>query len=519
MQQQATPRQRPDVNLIQTVQAYPATAEKFYFFKVLRLEWALCPPGGIKRKDPSRGSIRLQDNCSPKMPFCQGYRLILPKLGLVFWLGWNSIQSMRKPLIAPGPLLIVIAALLWAADGVLRRSLYVLHPITIVFLEHFVGLFFLSPFLISSLKQFKTLRSSDKTWILWVALFSSVLGTLWFTTALLATQYIPFSVVFLLQKLQPIFVIAAAAVFLREKITRKYLAFACLALIAAFFVTFPNGRIIFASGGNLRAAFFALAAAFAWGTSTVFSRMMLAKLPDRAVTTLRFFFATLMSGILLVFMRQAPSLTTVTNSQLATFVIIALSTGMLALYIYYKGLARTPAIISTILELIFPVSAVLIDVILYKSVLLPSQYLAAIVLLFAAYKLGSMRKNKAKFTTTQIKGKGLGKKLGYPTINMAIPRELDVQTGIYAAKVWVGKMVYMGALHFGPIPTFADDKNSLEIFLLDVNRRSEKKIDNKTYNVELVQWLRPVMKFESPKALVAQITKDVASIRSILSRT
>ena len=45
-----------------------------------------------------------------------------------------------------GPVLIIIAALLWAVDGVIRRNLYILPPITIIFLEHLIGLIILSPF-------------------------------------------------------------------------------------------------------------------------------------------------------------------------------------------------------------------------------------------------------------------------------------------------------------------------------------------------------------------------------------
>src|SRR3989344_2210171 len=38
-----------------------------------------------------------------------------------------------------GPLFIIIAALIWSFDGVLRRSLYSLPPAVIVFYEHILG--------------------------------------------------------------------------------------------------------------------------------------------------------------------------------------------------------------------------------------------------------------------------------------------------------------------------------------------------------------------------------------------
>lgn len=428
---------------------------------------------------------------------------------------------MLKKLLASGPLLIIIASILWAADGLLRRSLYALPPITIVFGEHLVGLFFLLPILLPSLKLFSTLKRSDKMWMIWVALFSSVLGTLWFTTALLSVNFIPFSVVFLLQKLQPVFVIATASIFLKEKIGKGYWKWAPLALISAYFVTFPNGAVNITTGnGTLSAVFYALAAAFAWGTSTVFSRMMLTKLPDKNVTALRFFFASILAGALLVGMGNTGSLQSISSGQAISFVAIALSTGMVALYIYYKGLAKTPASISTLLELVFPVTAVLIDTFVYHTSLLPSQYLATIVLLFTAYKLGSLPKERISFSTKKVKGKGRGKFLGFPTINLKIPEKVSAQDGIYAVRIWIGKKEYKGALHFGPIPTFADDKKSLEVFLLDAKEKDVPNtlLEKSVIKVEFVSWLRPVIKFDSKKALITQMEKDVEKVRSILSK-
>ncbi len=416
-----------------------------------------------------------------------------------------------------GPLLIIIAAFLWAADGVIRRSLFALPPLTIVFYEHLIGLLFLLPFLKQSLKGFGSLAKKDKLWMLWIALFSSVFGTLWFTTALLAVNFIPFSVVFLLQKLQPIFVIITARLFLQEKVGKRFVPWAVLALIAAYFVTFPNGAVNLSTGdGTLRAALYALAAAFAWGSSTVFSRMMLTKLPDKQVTTLRFFFAAVLAFGMIIIQGSTLPTFALSSGQLLRFVAIALSTGMVALYVYYKGLARTKATIATFLELVFPVTAVIIDAVLYKSILLPTQYLAALVLLFTAYKLSTLEPKTFSIVTKKVKGKGRGKFLGYPTVNMKIPNGFAAQDGIYAARIRIGKTEYKGALHYGPIPTFADDTKSLEVFLLDTKSVSEKVLEVEKIHVDFIKWLRPIEKFGSEKELIDQIGKDVESVRKIL---
>lgn len=293
---------------------------------------------------------------------------------------------MIKNFLHIGPLLIFVAAVLWGIDGVLRRELYSLPPATIVFFEHLIGLIILLPFIIRS---WKTEKLSKKEWgaITLVALLSGVLGTLFFTAALLQINFIPFSVVFLIQKLQPIFTVITAALVLKERITKNYFLWASVALVAGYFVTFPNGVINVGDGGFLLAAFYALMAAIAWGSSTAFSRFTLLGHSHTFITGLRFLLTVPFALLFVVGLGASPSLTEVTLGQLFTLFVIALSTGMFALWVYYRGLKQTPASVSTIVELAFPLTAVLIDYFLYGTVLAISQYAAGAVLLFAMYKV------------------------------------------------------------------------------------------------------------------------------------
>lgn len=299
-----------------------------------------------------------------------------------------------KKILRNGPLLIVIAASLWAFDGIIRRSLYVLPPIIIVFYEHLIGALILVPFFIKDIKKEKIDKKSLLS-ISFVSLLSSLLGTLWFTTALLMTNYISFSVVFLLQKLQPLFALLFARIILKEKLSKKYLIWAGLALVSAYFVTFPQGTINFKTGDKtLMAALFAVGAAFAWGSSTAFSRYSLLKNKDSFITGLRFMITTVLAFIAVFIMKEQTKFLIVNISQLLRFTLIALSTGMVGLLIYYKGLKLTEVKVSTILELTFPFLAVLIDMVLYKSFLQPVQIAAAIVLLFSMYKISRLQKQK-----------------------------------------------------------------------------------------------------------------------------
>lgn len=294
-----------------------------------------------------------------------------------------------------GPMFIIIAALLWAFDGLIRQHLYTLPPITIIFFEHLIGLIILSPFVFKYV--LKTKLTKREWWlVVLIAILSGLFGTLWFTTALGKVHFISISVVFLLQKLQPIFAITTARIFLKEKLDKRYIKWALLAIISAYFVTFPNGVVNWATGeGTIIAALYALGAAFAWGSSTTFSKMLLGKVDFKVSTFYRFLITVLVAlPILFLFGNTSVgSISLPSMSQFGFLALIALSTGMVALLIYYKGLAKTPVHISTILELTFPFIAIFLDMVINHTRLSLSQWVAAIVLVFAIYQIARLREN------------------------------------------------------------------------------------------------------------------------------
>ena len=292
-----------------------------------------------------------------------------------------------------GPIFILIAATLWAFDGLIRQHLYTLPPITIIFFEHLFGLILLFPFVYKYL--FKQKLEKREWWlIVLISVLSGLLGTLWFTTALGKVHFISISVVFLLQKLQPIFAITTARIFLKEKMDSRYIKWALLAIVAAFFVTFKNGYVNFATGeGTIIAALYALGAAFAWGSSTTFSKMLLGKVDAKVSTFYRFLITVIIALPVLFLFGKGASLSAPTMPQFGFLALIVVSTGMVALLIYYKGLAKTPVHISTILELTFPFIAIMLDMIVNHTALSLSQWIAAIVLVFSIYKIARLRES------------------------------------------------------------------------------------------------------------------------------
>lgn len=288
-----------------------------------------------------------------------------------------------------GPLFVIIAALLWSIDGLFRISLYSLPPAVIVFYEHLLGAFFL---LLISFKWLKDLRRmTKKEWIAIgvVSLFSGALGTIFYTAALQQINYTQYSVVVLLQQqLQPIWAIGTAALLLKEKVTKQFLGWAALALIAAYFISFKDLHVNLATGsGTVLAALLALSAGFMWGTSTAISKFVLNKVSFLTGTALRFFLAPVFAFILILGNHQTKMLSSLTGAQWQTLLLITFSTGMVALAFYYYGLKKTPARITTLCELVWPASAVFIDYFYFHKTLSYTQILGVGLLLFAIYQV------------------------------------------------------------------------------------------------------------------------------------
>lgn len=295
---------------------------------------------------------------------------------------------MRK-FMTIGPLFIAIAAFLWAIDGVLRISLYSLPPAVVVFYEHVFGFVIL---LLISFKWFKDLKKmTKKEWIAiaLVALFSGALGTIFYTAALQKVNFLPYSVVVLLQQqLQPIWAILAAAILLREKISKHFLMWAAVAVISIYFVTFKDLHVNFQTGTQtIIAALLAIGAGFMWGTSTAISKYVLKRVNFLTATAERFFLAPIFALFFIVPQGQTQSLFHLSAVQIITLLVITFSTGMVALAIYYYGLKRTPARISSIFELTFPGTAIFIDYFFYHNSLSLTQIAGVLILVFSMFQV------------------------------------------------------------------------------------------------------------------------------------
>ncbi len=290
-----------------------------------------------------------------------------------------------------GTIAISISAIMWGFDGVvLTPRLNKLDVSWVVFILHVIPFLLMNIFLFKQYKNLKTFIKQDYILFLLVAVFGGALGTISIVKALFLVNFHHLSVVVLLQKLQPIFAILLASILLKEKIKKHFAIWASLAIVASYFLTFGFSiPEITTDDSTLMAALYALLAAFSFGSSTVFSKKILLNHNFITATFYRYGFTSLLLLVYVVLTGSYGQLESTTKINWIYFVIIGLTTGSGAIFIYYYGLRRVKAIIATISELLFPISAILFDYIFNGSILSPVQMLSAVIMVFAIIKLNT----------------------------------------------------------------------------------------------------------------------------------
>lgn len=297
-----------------------------------------------------------------------------------------------------GPWLVVIAALLWAVDAPFRKFLTQdLSSTAIVLMEHIVIAVLVLFFLFKYLRELKNLAWRDWLAVIFIGFGGSALATVFFTQSF---HYLNPSVSILLQKTQPLIAILLAVVVLKEKLSKRFWLWAMIAIFGAYLVTFPELKIsgLSLAGGTLGAVF-ALLAAFLWGGSTVFGRLVLRKISFQAMTAVRFLAALVFLAGINFYFGNFGELGKASGKDWTYVLIIAVLAGFVSLFIYYRGLRFTKASIATIGELAFPVSAVAVNWIFLDAKLDFMQIVGSLILLLAVWMLSDINQSQKQDQT------------------------------------------------------------------------------------------------------------------------
>ena len=119
-------------------------------------------------------------------------------------------------------------------------------------------------------------------------------------------------------------------------------------------------------------------------------------------------------------------------------------------------------------------------------------------------------------TGSIVKGKGLGRKLNFPTANLSIPEEYKLipKNGVYVvSSVLEGNTVY-GMMNIGFNPTVEGKTKSIEINFFDI----DIDLYGKKIQIDIIDRIRYEKKFNSLEGLQAQLKKDRETSLAIISK-
>lgn len=117
--------------------------------------------------------------------------------------------------------------------------------------------------------------------------------------------------------------------------------------------------------------------------------------------------------------------------------------------------------------------------------------------------------------STVVHGDAIGREIGFPTANLDPQMEGFLPAdGVYAAWAWIDGVRYGAAVSIGNNPTFDGiPARRTEAHLLGA------KVDayGKAIDLDFVEYLRPMIKFDGIDSLVAALSADVERIRALLA--
>ncbi|MPN18888.1 Riboflavin biosynthesis protein RibF [bioreactor metagenome] len=121
-------------------------------------------------------------------------------------------------------------------------------------------------------------------------------------------------------------------------------------------------------------------------------------------------------------------------------------------------------------------------------------------------------------TNKVTRGRRIGSSIGFPTVNLAIPKHVIVPAkGVYATRLYIDGFdaPKYGVTNVGMRPTVNTDPTlvTVETNILGCDCGD---LYGKTVRVEFLSHMRPERKFPSLDALKAQISEDIISVTELL---
>lgn len=407
-----------------------------------------------------------------------------------------------------GTAAVMSAVFLWGIDAILWRPYLNTLPVAlVVFVDYSLGFIILSPFIILSWHRIKYMTTKDWMSVLLISLFGGLLGTIMLTKAffMAVNSEVTFTEIIMIQKLQPVFTLFFAAIILKERLNYKFYISAFVAIAASYFLAFNFTSFNIAD--NLfthKAPWYALLAALFYGSATVFGKRLLNHLDFKAVAALRLGVTAILAFLLILITDDLWQMSNINSVQWVIFVKMILSTGVAATLFYYFGLKRLTASTTAIIELFWPLFAILLDYIINKRTLNITQIISIVLLLVSTYYITKFGKPQAfKFKANVISGLSTGRIVGLATIHLD-KVSLDIEHGVYKVMAYINDNKYIGLLHFGYRETLKLGP-TIELYLTDF----VGNLYGVSLDVQILNKIRDIKKYKHVSELREQVQQDL----------
>ena len=113
-----------------------------------------------------------------------------------------------------------------------------------------------------------------------------------------------------------------------------------------------------------------------------------------------------------------------------------------------------------------------------------------------------------------VHGKSIGRTIGFPTANVEVNEgyKLLPKNGVYLIQSIINKKQVFGMMNIGVKPTLIESSKTIEINFFDF----EGDLYDKKISVDIKQFIRDEVRFESLELLKSQIQKDKINCNSII---
>jgi len=110
-------------------------------------------------------------------------------------------------------------------------------------------------------------------------------------------------------------------------------------------------------------------------------------------------------------------------------------------------------------------------------------------------------------------GKALGRTVGMPTANLCVESGELPKPGVYATKITIDHQSFVAVTNIGTRPSVdRDDAVTVEAHILDFH----EDIYGKYVSLEVLEFLRPIQKFNGLEEVKEQVKKDIEKTKKYL---